>query len=319
MGEPVVLAFDFGGSKIGIAVADLEGRRLAEATVATQAGRGAVWNLAQAVARARQLMAAGWAGSGEMELVAIGACTFGIPTDRGVLLAPAIPGWEALALHRELMDAFQCRAVSLRTDVKAAAEAEARSGALVGADPSIYLNLGTGLAVAIVCGGQVVNGANGAAGEIGYNLRHDNDIDIVLTDMTRLEGVVSGMALAAAAGRVTGATLTAAQVFEAEPSNDALSAAVDDFVRELSFHLVNLCTAINPTRVAVGGGIVRSWARIGPQLRRALDTFVPFPPELVPGAYPYDAALVGAITLGLQEASALEHSQPNPRPSPTAY
>jgi glucokinase len=303
LGEPVVLAFDFGGSKIGIAIADLEGDRLADAKVTTQPERGAGWNFAQAVTCARQLLAA---SAIELDLVAIGACTFGVPTDHGVLLAPAIPGWERLALREELINAFQCRAVSLRTDVKAAAEAEARSGALVGADPAIYLNLGTGLAVGIVCGGQVVNGANGAAGEIGYNLRQVNDLDLV--DMTRLEDVVSGMALAAAAGRVTGASLTAAQVFEAEPDNDGLAAAVDDFVRELSFHIVNLCTALNPTRVAVGGGIIRSWARIEPQLRRALNAFVPFPPELVPGAYPYDAALVGAITLGLQEASALEHS-----------
>ena len=61
--------------------------------------------------------------------------------------------------------------VTMATDVKAAALAEARWGALAGVDPGVYLNLGTGLAAAIVAGGRVLAGANGAAGEIGYNLR----------------------------------------------------------------------------------------------------------------------------------------------------
>src|SRR5215475_493480 len=50
------------------------------------------------------------------------------------------------------------------------------AGALAGCDPAVYLNLGTGLSAAIVAGGQVLSGANGAAGEIGYNLRILSDV-----------------------------------------------------------------------------------------------------------------------------------------------
>lgn len=309
MGDPVVLAFDFGGSKVSMALADLDGNRLAEATVATQPLQGAAWNFAQAVTLARQLLVR----TGEVaNLAAVGACTFGIPLEDRTLLAPAIPGWGNLALRRELTSAFDCPAVRVGTDVKAAAEAEARSGALAGADPGIYLNLGTGLAVGIVCGGQVVHGAEGAAGEIGYNLRQVGDLDAPPQDRARLEDVVSGMALGAAGHRAVGSSFTAADVFAGEAGNRGLAAALDEFVRELSFHMVNLSIALNPARVAVGGGIIRSWARIEPPLRRALDAFVPFPPELVPGAYPYDAALVGAIALGVREALAPRRAQPHP-------
>ena len=44
----------------------------------------------------------------------------------------------------------------------------------------MYLNLGTGLSTALVIGGQVVAGANGAAGEIGYNLRALSDVGLPL-------------------------------------------------------------------------------------------------------------------------------------------
>ncbi|MGH9106924.1 MAG: ROK family protein [Acidimicrobiales bacterium] len=304
MGAQAVLAFDFGGSKVSVALSDLGGRRILDATIPTRPAEGARWNFDQAVETGRQLIARAGGGSDGRapRLAAVGACTFGIPTASGVLLAPAIPGWGDLVLDAELSEALECPLVRVGTDVKAAAQAEALEGALVGADPAVYLNLGTGLAVGIVFGGQVVAGANRAAGEIGYNLRQPADLDLPPASRARLEDVVSGMALAAAGSRAAGAKLSAADVFEQENCDGALSAALDGFVRELSFHLVNLVIAIDPARVAVGGGIVRSWDRIEAPLRAALSDFVPFPPALVPGAYPYDAALVGAINLGVQAA-----------------
>ena len=84
----------------------------------------------------------------------MGVSTFGIPSEDGVALAPAIDGWEDIAMGRELREAFAGTPVTMATDVKAAALAEARWGALAGVDPGVYLNLGTGLAAAIVTGGR---------------------------------------------------------------------------------------------------------------------------------------------------------------------
>jgi glucokinase len=296
---PVVLGLDFGGSKIAVAVADLTGERLGSGRVQTEPALGARWNLARGISAARGLLGNLAAGR---ELVAVGACTFGIPATYGIRLAPAIPGWGELALGLELAAAFGTRAVSVATDVKAAASAEARSGALVGHDPGLYVNLGTGLAIGIVSGGKVVAGANGAAGEIGYSLRQPSDLDLDRANRLVLEDVVSGMGVSAAGTRRTGEELSAADVFAAENEDGRLSGALDDFLRELSFHLVNLAVAIDPSRIAVGGGMARSWERLEGPLRRALEANVPYPPELVLGAYPFDAALVGAIALGVEAA-----------------
>jgi glucokinase len=299
---PVVVGLDFGGSKIAVAVADLAGKRLGSGRVQTEPSLGARWNLERGIAAARGLL--GNVASGR-ELAAVGACTFGIPATYGIRLAPAIPGWGGLSLGLELAAAFGTRAVSVATDVKAAAAAEARSGALVGHDPGLYVNLGTGLAVGIVCGGKVVSGANGAAGEIGYSLRQPSDLEADRADRVVLEEVVSGMAVSAAGTRLTGEELSAADVFAAETEDARLGGALDDFVRELSFHLVNLAVALDPSRIAVGGGMAGSWGRLEAPLRRALDANVPYPPELVLGAYPFDAALVGAIALGVEAAAAV--------------
>lgn len=361
----MVLGFDFGGTKIATAVCDLRGNRLASATVCTGAGsggpaaagepgaagpasdRGAQAIFGRGIQAARDLLAASAPGS---ELAAVGAATFGIPFEDRVELAPAIDGWESLALGRELRAAFEGAEVRMATDAKAAATAEVRWGALNGCDPGVYLNLGTGLAAAIVIGGQVVSGGNGAAGEIGYNLRAVSDVGRSLGQRMPLEDVVSGQGLArqassrgpgsrgpggsGRAGNVPAESalaghgpsgsglagyglsgpghggpadhvagqLSAEDIFAAAPGDSELDELLTSFVNELAFHLVNLTICINPVRISVGGGMVRSWARIRPQLEQALRAGVPYPPELVVAQFPYDAPLLGAVALAVDAA-----------------
>ncbi len=165
-----MLGIDFGGTKIAAAVCDLAGNKLAvrrgrQPRRARRAG--------QLRPRHADRTATCWpdCAAQRPSLAAVGVATFGIPFEDRVELAPAIDGWDALALGRELRAAFPGAAIRMATDAKAAAQAEARWGALAGADPAVYLNLGTGLAAAIVIGGRVLAGSHGAAGEIGYNLR----------------------------------------------------------------------------------------------------------------------------------------------------
>jgi glucokinase len=306
---PVVLGLDFGGTKIAVAVCDLQGNRLASATVSaaaapddSRAPRGAHGHartvFERGIRAARGLLVT---AAPDRRLVAVGASTFGIPYDDRVELAPAIDGWEELELGRELREAFGGAAVQMATDAKAAAAAEQRWGALHGCDPGVYLNLGTGLSAAIVAGGKVIDGGNGAAGEFGYNLRSASDVGLDLSQRTMLEEMVSGLALARRATGQPGrpAELTAADVFGAGSADPELSRLVEEFTSELAFHLVNLAILVNPVRIAVGGGLVRSWDRIAPVLQAALRIGPPFPPELVVGRFPYDAPLLGAVAVAI--------------------
>jgi glucokinase len=295
----VVLGLDFGGTKIAGAVCDMTGFRLGSMTIDTRAADGAQTSLERGLLAARSLLDT---SAGGRPLAAVGACTIGIPSENGISLAPTIPGWGALVLDRELRRVFEGAEIRLATDVKAAAQAEAEWGALAGCDPGIYLNLGTGLAVAIVANGAVVAGSHGAAGEIGYNLRHLTDVGQLLDDRLPLEGAVSGMALTRAARNVFPTAESAAAVFERAADNPWVARLVTDFIAELSYHLVNLAIAVDPARIVVGGGMVRSWDQLYGGLREALDAAVPFPPDLVRADFPFDAPLMGALALGLAAA-----------------
>jgi glucokinase len=315
----VVLGFDFGGTKIAMAVCDLTGNRLASATVAVgtastgtastgtppPAGRRTAQAIFdRGIQAAHELLAS---AAPQAELAAVGAATFGIPFEDRVELAPAIDGWESLPLGRELRAAFGGAEIRMATDAKAAAAAELRWGALQGCDPAVYLNLGTGLAAAIVVGGQVVSGGNDAAGEIGYNLRAVSDVGRPLDQRIPLEGTVSGLGLARQAASPGPGSMTAADIFAASPGDPRLDDLLASFAAELAFHLVNLAICINPVRIAVGGGLVRSWERLRPQLEHALTAGVPFPPELVVAQFPYDAPLLGAVALATDAAQDAAH------------
>ncbi len=295
---PVVLGLDFGGTKIAAAVCDLAGNKLAATVVDSQGELGAQASFAHGIATARELVREAAEGA---RLVSVGAATFGIPFDDRVELAPVISGWESLAFGRELAAAFPGARISMATDAKAGARAEARWGALADCDPGIYLNLGTGLAAAIVSGGRVLAGHNGAAGEIGYNLREPADVGLITGHRLMLEDMVSGQALARRAA-TAGKTLSAAEVFAAGESDPALDELLTAFVAELAFHVVNLAILVDPERIAAGGGMVRSWDRIQPVLADALAKAVPYPPDLVLADFPHDAPLLGAVALAVDAA-----------------
>jgi glucokinase len=298
MQQPVVLGIDFGGSKIAAAVADADGARLGMSTIRTRSADGAQTTFERGLAAARALVDQ---VADRRPLAIVGACTIGIPSHEGVALAPTIDGWGEIAFGRRLAEAFPEAKIELATDVKAAAYAEAHDGALAGCDPGIYLNLGTGLAVAVVAGGVVLCGAHGAAGEIGYNLRSVADVGCDSGARAPLEEVVSGQALHRAAARILPDARGAADVFAAA-DRSRVARLIGDFIAELSFHLVNLTIAIDPARIAVGGGMVRSWRRLHGGLRRALDAAVPFPPELVVAEFPFDAPLRGVLALATASA-----------------
>jgi glucokinase len=292
---------DFGGTKIAAAVCDIDGVRLGATTTPSAADGGAQASLERGIAAAQALLADVAEGR---RLAAVGACTFGIPGEDRIDLAPNIEGWSDLALGHELRRAFGGVEIKLATDVKAAAQAEAEWGALAGCDPGIYLNLGTGLAVAIVANGAVVHGRHGAAGEIGYNLRTLSDVGVASDDRVPLEESVSGKALAQHATRLGGASGDVAGLFANAAKDPEAAKVLSDFLDELAFHLVNLTIAIDPVRIVVAGGMVRSWKYLQPRLRLALDAAVPFPPELVVADFPFDAPLMGALALGTAAARA---------------
>jgi glucokinase len=288
-----VLALDFGGTKIALATADRAANPIHQLRIETRSDDGAEQVITRALAAARSLVDE-TVTSGR-RLVAVAAATFGVPLADRILLAPNVPGWGSLALERRLREGIGVAPVAVCNDVRAATTAELRRGVLRGSEVALYLSLGTGLSMGLVVGGRVIDGAHGAAGEIGYALRRAGEPGVA-AGRAPLEEQVSGRAIGERASALFGRPLTTAEVFaapRATPLGEFLTATLD----ELALHVTNLAIALDPSRIVVGGGLMKMADVILPRLRSQLAQAVPFPPEVLPARFIHDGPLHGAIAL----------------------
>ena len=296
-----VLGIDFGGTKIALATAALDGRLMESDRLETDADRGAIQAVDRALARGEELLSAA-ARNGGGRCRAVSAVSPGIVYEDHVALAPNVPGWQQLELPALLRERFAPAHATVGTDVKAAAVAELRWGSLRGADPAILLVLGTGLAAAIVVGGEVLQGANGAAGEIGYSLRGACEHTGAADGRAPLEEFAGGRAIGERASALLGTSVNAADVFDhPDPrAGELLNGALD----ELAVQVANMAILVDPARIAVAGGLMSRSEVILEALERRLRASVPFVPELVPAQFIHDGPLRGAIALALDAAAA---------------
>jgi len=294
-----VIAVDFGGTKIDVATATPSGEIIGQVRLDTQATRGAEQAVDRAIEAARSLIDGAEGETGGV-CVAAGVVCPGIPLGDRVALAPNVPGWEDLALEAVMRAGLGLSAVAVGNDVRAAALAELRSGTLTGADPALFLNLGTGVAAAVLVGGRVLPGAHGAAGEIGYSLLSVEDPRCFADGGAPLEEHAGGRFIGLHASRGLGRPVSAADAFAAR--DPATRETVDRALDELAVHVANLALLLDPERIAVGRGLMASADRVLGALQRRLHAALPFAPELVSARFVHDGALRGAVALALDRA-----------------
>ncbi|MEU3854139.1 ROK family protein [Streptomyces sp. NPDC029554] len=158
-------ALDVRTEGVAVAVADLVGRVLAEASVPIGGETGTGPAVEQAVALVER--AAKEAGADRLHTVGIGAPGLIDPATGELRDSSGLPEW-----HRRLVAALQERLpearVSVENETNLAAVAEQRDGAARDRDTFVLLWLGHGTGAAVVLDGALRRGASGGTGEIGF-------------------------------------------------------------------------------------------------------------------------------------------------------
>jgi len=293
-----VLGIDLGGTKIAVATATIAGTIIHEQVIATQAHRGAEQAIERTIAAGRQLVEQTTVGQGGTH-IGTGVANMGIALEDRVLMAPNVPGWDRLPILQLMQRAFPSAPVHVENDVKAAAYAELRWGALAGVDVGIYLNLGTGIAATLIVNGAIMRGAHGAAGEIAYNMRHLHDEMGFQQGRAPLEEFVGGGAIGERARLLFGEPASAKDIFQLARTNPEAQAFVEATLSEIAFHMTNLAIAVDPERIVIGGGLMNSKEIVLPWLNTYIKRFTPFPPVLQEAHFSQQAGLMGAIALAL--------------------
>lgn len=299
MATDQVLAIDIGGTKLASAIVTPFGELLAHEQIDTRAADGAERVLARALDLAATVAAK--RADGAPGLKAVGLSTNGLTSEDGVTLAPAVPGWSDLRIPTALRDAFPGLPSAILNDVKAAALAELRWGAMRGRTTALYVNLGTGFAAGIVTGGELQPGAHGAAGEIGYIAPTLESVATRRPDEALLEERIGGRGVATWASVELGHPVTMAALMAA-PEHTPEAELRERLLREIGFWVANVTVMLDPEVVVVGGGIMRAASDLCRRLELAIAGTGPFPVEVVPARFGPESSLLGAGAIALDAA-----------------
>ncbi len=311
----VVVALDMGGTKLAAGIGTSAGEIKSQVTEATWQDRGAADVLRRAIALAQGVHNREVADGGHV--VGVGVSTMGLTRPTHVDLAPNVPEWANLTIPATLGKAFPGLPVTIDNDVKAATLAEMTWGALVGVDCGIYLNLGTGVAAGIVVGGMLVRGEHGAAGEIGYLLPYGRrEPKMAAQGHAPVEELLGGRGVGERLTDLVGRPTGVSEFVERSHRDDSARQVLDNVWEGIAVMAANLCIALDPAVLVVGGGYVKATTPLLDRLRELVREAVPYPPEVVRAHFGGDASLRGAAALALNAACPLTADPAPQLPSP---
>lgn len=294
MENQMLLGMDFGGTKVAIATADLKGI-IKRIEIASRNVNGHVL-IKQALQAAKKLVDETQKEQG-LSLSAIGIGTFGVVFEEHVELAPNVQDWENVNIPEQVKAIFGDVPFKIENDVKAAALAELRKGALKGTGHGLYVNFGTGISAGFTLGNEVIRGHRGAAGEIAYLLKNKNENEGFRTGIAPFEDYASGAGLSERATNRFGKKMTTKELFAEAETDEAKKTFLEDAFQEIGFQIANLAIAWNPEKIVFGGGMMNQFALLRPVLEDYLQKFVPYQPLIEKAHFKSDASLFGSIEL----------------------
>jgi glucokinase len=295
--DEVVLAVDMGGTKTSLALIDRTGAVLARATEQTSADPPDSV-LARLAGRAAAL-------SGSWPIAAVGLAMPAVIDDDGRVAwaAPGVAGWQGFAA-RDRVEAVFGRPGVVSFDGYAATAGEAVFGAGRGAGSVGTVIVGTGLGAGLYRAGEVLRGAVGVAGAVGW-MRWP--IDGRLSPPA--ESVASGPGIVAAARRRARATGIRARysdsqaVFKAARAGDRhAAAAIRDAVAVAGCAAGVVVSLFAPDVLVWGGGVgsrLDFSRRASAVARRASQPFAARRTRFVRSALGPESSLFGAAVLAL--------------------
>ncbi len=192
----------------------------------------------------------------------------------------------------------------LINDARAFGLAELRLGAGRGAASMVGLTLGTGVGGVVAIAGQVLQGHDGTAGEVGHQTIDPDGPWCGCGNRGCVEAYARADQIAAACG-----TSTAEEAVRAALAGDVRArAGLADVGRYLGIGISNLITVLSPDRIVIGGGVAAAgdllFAPIRAEIARRVTTTSVEAVDLVPAELGTLAGAIGAAVHGAERADA---------------
>lgn len=319
MKKKVIVGIDIGGTKIALALQNLDDDKIFFKKIPTKVNIGP-YNILENV----QNCVAEMFNETQTELLGIGLCTPGpINIKKGLVLSPTnLSDWIDFPIVEILENKFQVPII-FDNDANAAALGEYFYGVGKGFETILYVTISTGVGGAIVFDGEIYHGVAASAGEIGHTIvKHDG---IICGCGTRgcLETIASGTHIVRRAkekikeknGKLNGINadnITAQTVVEAFKKGDKLAVSIwDETIKYLAIGIGNAITTIAPEAVIIGGGISQAGEILFKPLYSQLKQNVSMLPieniEVLPANLGGKSGVYGALMLARQYLKINKH------------
>lgn len=294
---PAVIAVDVGGTMIKSMVVRRDGEVVLRKRVPTGARDGAEAVIARMAACCAELAGKTAAATGSQP-AALGLAVPGVVDESaGVARFAANIGWRDAPLA-DLLGERLALPVAVGQDVRSAGLAERMIGAGRDSRDFLLLQIGTGIAGAIVLGGRPYEGAHGLGGELGHVTVDPAGEACGCGGRGCLETVASAAAVARRYQQCHGRPgITAAEVAERAAAGEPAARQVwGDAVTALAAVLAWYQGVLDPDLIVMGGGLATAGPVLLDPLRRKLAALLSFQrmPELTASPLGDEAACRGA-------------------------
>lgn len=288
-----VLGIDIGGTKLHIALADMQGTVVAEsiepttnqggAAVVAQIGRMADALLTQANVAQQRLRGAVMGSPGIVD-----------PTSGAIVIAPNIAGLDSLDVRTALRERLGVD-VAIENDVNLAAVGEHWRGNSRQSRSFAFIAVGTGIGMGVFADGQLIRGARGAAGEIAYLPLGGDPYDARGHRLGTLETAAASAGIAARYAGLGGAPdLTVREIFDRLDSDEAARVTIDEVGRVIATAILAVHSVLDPEIVVLGGSIgARPELKL--RIEAHLERCMREPVKIELSALGTRATLIGAI------------------------
>ncbi len=197
----------------------------------------------------------------------------GVPapvSDEGIVDGSANLGWKYKEAKKEAEELLQGIPVTVGNDANVAALGELWKGGGMGYKNLVMVTLGTGVGGGLIYNGKIINGSNGAGGEIGHTCVNYEETDVCgcgnygcLEQYSSATGIVRvGKQILARDERISvlrSEELTAKSIFDAVKAGDEVACEIAKVVCEyLGYSLANIAAIMDPQVIVIGGGVSKA-------------------------------------------------------------
>jgi predicted NBD/HSP70 family sugar kinase len=293
----LVVSVDLGGTKVRVALCNLSGAVVEEVAEPTCQDGGLA--IVDQIARIIFETADGFGVDAKKIRVAVVGVPGVLDIETGnINLAPNITGIDTIDFPTLMQDRLGIE-VLVENDVNLAALGEHWMAHQGVKDDLVYISIGTGIGAGLVIGGQLVRGATGAAGEIGYIPFGADPTEPQSKEIGALERVTATGAMIDHYLELTGTQLMVPDIFEAALNGDLSATQVLKRAASYIARAVGTIAAVvDPASVIIGGSIgarTELFAMIEKEITKV------FPKKILvePSVLGNHAALAGGTSIAL--------------------